>query len=101
MQGGEERAFSFSASVWKNLLRAITLRRWGLLDRGKVKLHTSREPGGARAGARAGQKCFLGGSQVGGFFSPFCSRITFLLMELAAVSRCRSVAGINRLAKAE
>lgn len=51
MSAKEESAFSFSASDWKNLLWATTLRRWGLLERGKAKLHTSREAGGARAGA--------------------------------------------------
>lgn len=48
-----------------------------------------------------GRNASLAVPKLRGFFSPFCSRRTFLLMELAAVSRCRSVAGINRLAKAE
>lgn len=47
------------------------------------------------------QKCFLGFPKLRGFLFPFCSRRTFLFVDLAAVNCCRSVAVPNRLPKAE
>lgn len=67
----EESAFSFSASDWKNLLWATTLRRWGLLERGKAKLHTSQG---------RGRNASLAVPKLRGFFFP-----PFVLGELSSL----------------
>lgn len=99
----EKGALSTSTSDWKNLLQAIMLRRWGLQEGGgdgKATHLLGTEKGFYTLEPR--QKCFLGVSQVEGFsFSPFILRRTFLFIELAAVSCCRSAAVLNGLAKGE